>query len=498
MSDLDQFLDGHPAGLLAFGEPTHGEPAFPRARDAIFKRLVGRGFMSIAVEVDRVAALDIDDYVHGRSDTPPEGRERALADWMRAYNDDHEPLSFHGFDAPIEMMYAESPVPYLRALCEYLGTDLGDTGDDARWSDPRAQLDPALSVGRTAEAKELRAFADDLLTALYSHAPGADQHAWERARANGNAALGLLRYHAVAAQRQPGAERTSAMLAVRDSLMAQNLLDIQAMHRSPVLVAAHNRHVQRHPSRWRLAGMDLEWPSAGSILSAILGDQYAVIVGSLGSSAALGLGPPADGTFEGALSARAGHGPLFTGTFSGTTRADVTPEQGHFPLDADTVGHADAIWHVDPFPPAAAVLADRIRALPDVWHQQSGPDLGVPDIAWDDWFFFVGAERKHPFATIVSHDIPGFDDLSGLDRSGVFRLNLDLGREEFRRLFGYGPEEFQARRAGIDFAEFDEFVPHPVYGVQSWASVTNPGPRAAEHLDRLMAHAHRRGARHRP
>jgi hypothetical protein len=175
------------------------------------------------------------------------------------------------------------------------------------------------------------------------------------------------------------------------------------------------------------------------------------------------------------------------------TRTDVPQGTDYVPLDAGTLAHADAIWHVDLFPPAAAALADRIRRLPGVGSQQSGPGLGVPPIAWDDWFFFAGDDRRHPFATIVGHDIPGFDDRSGLDRSGVYRLNLDLGRDEFRRLFGYGPEEFKDRRAGIDFSRFDEFVPHPVYGTQSWAGVVNPGPRSD--VDRLLAHAHRRGLR---
>lgn len=488
--------------LLGFGEPTHGEPAFPRARDELFKRLVRLGFRSIAVEYDRVAALAVDDFVHGLSDEPPHGRERQLAEWMRAHNrstDDR--LTFHGFDVPVEMMHAESPGPYLRVLRDSLpeqtrppGTDDLDrlVGDDRDWSDPRAQLDATHSVGRSPEAVRLRVLADDLLTALHT----VDVDNWYRAYVHGVAALGLLRYHAVAADPAPPAVRASRMLAVRDALMARNLLDLRRHSSGPMMVAAHNRHLQRHPSRWNLAGMDLEWRSAGSIVSSLLGQRYAVIVGSLGSSAALGLAPPGSETFEGRLGAHAGHGPLFISATDGTTRTDVTPEQGYFPLDAETVEHADAIWHIDLFPAAAKELADRIRQLPGVESHQSGPGQGVPEVGWDDWFFFVGSERKHPFATIVGHDIPGFDEDSRLDRVGVYRLNLDVGRDEFRRLFGYGPEGFKDRRDGIDFARFDEPVPHPVYATQSWASVVNPGPRSADVVDRLLRHAHARGSRH--
>jgi erythromycin esterase-like protein len=127
--------------------------------------------------------------------------------------------------------------------------------------------------------------------------------------------------------------------------MAEILLDIRAeqQRRGPTLVFAHNRHVQRQPSTWRLAGMDLIWPSAGRILSALLAERYAVVVGSLGASAALGLAAPPAGTFEAALTAG-----LHVGAHpGGETRTDTTPEQGYFPLDAETVAHGDAVWHID-------------------------------------------------------------------------------------------------------------------------------------------------------
>lgn len=56
----------------------------------------------------------------------------------------------------------------------------------------------------------------------------------------------------------------------------------------------------RPPAR-RLADMDLEWYSAGAIIATLLGERYAFVAGSLGSSTTLGLLPPARDTFEGAL-----------------------------------------------------------------------------------------------------------------------------------------------------------------------------------------------------
>jgi erythromycin esterase-like protein len=526
------FLDSRPSpvDILAFGEPTHGEPAFPRARNQLLRQLAGRGFRSVAVESDRLAGHTVDEYVRGGAGTLDEvlaagfshglgahAATRELVEWMRTHNDAVPPedrLAFHGFDAPLEMMSAASPGPSLRHLRDYLAGALGAaalpadaaqverlTGDDARWSDPAAQLDAAKSVGRSPSAAALRVLADDLLTLLDAHAPrllAAAPDRWHRARLHGTTALGLLRYHAVAADRAASVDRTSRMLAVRDALMARNLLDIRTaeQHRGPTLVFANNRHLQRHPSRWRLAGMDLEWFSAGAIVAALLGDRYVLVAGSLGASAALGLEAPAGDTFEGRLGAATGQGPLFAGVRPGDARVrdDVTPEQGYFPLDAETVAGSDAIWHADRFPPAAAALAGRIAGLPGVAQQQAGPRTGAPELGWDDRFFFAGEERMFPFATIVAHDIPGFDEESRLDRAGMFRLNIDVRREEFRRLFGYGPEQFAEHRGDIDFAAADEFLPHPAYAVQGWVSVVNPGPRTEAEIARLLDLAHRRAA----
>ncbi|MFB6392865.1 DUF6194 family protein [Polymorphospora lycopeni] len=536
-TDLRSFLESRtrPVELLALGEPTHGEPAFPRLRNGAVKVLAELGFRSVAVESDRVAALAVDAYVRGAGGTIDDvladgfthglgacAATRELVEWMRTYNGSvpaAERLAFHGFDPPLEMTHAVGPGPYLRHLCDYLVNHLGTEplpagvddlerllGDDTRWSDPAALMEAAKSIGRSEAAGTLRILTDDLLTALYAHAPrlvaASTRDDWRCARLHGTTALGLLRYHAVAADPAPAADRTSRLLAVRDALMAENLLDIRTTEqgRGPTLVFANNRHLQRHPSRWRLADMDLEWSSAGSIVSALRGDRYAVVLGSLGASVALGLDAPAEDTYEGRIGAATGQGPLFAAAplaalvEGARVRTDVTPEQGYFPLDAETVSHCDAVWHVERFSPAAAALAARILELPDVAETRAGPDLGAPELGWDDRFFFAGPDRHRPFATIVAHDIPGFDDRSRLDRAGVFRLNIEAGRDEFRRLFGYGPEQFTEHRDAIDFTAVDVIVPHPAYAVQGWVSVSNPGPGTWAEVERLLAYAHRRSA----
>ncbi|MBB5827001.1 DUF6194 family protein [Micromonospora carbonacea] len=148
--------------------------------------------------------------------------------------------------------------------------------------------------------------------------------------------------------------------------------------------------------------------------------------------------------------------------------------------------------------PTEAELARRILALPGVTQVWADAASGAPRASWGERFFFVGPDRRRPFATIVAHDTPGFDEDSRLDRPDVHRLNVELGRAEFQRRFGYPPARFPDHRAGIDFTRQDEVLPHPVYGLHGWACVLRPGGGLLPEVDRLLAHAHARAVdRHR-
>ncbi len=132
-------------------------------------------------------------------------------------------------------------------------------------------------------------------------------------------------------------------------------------------------------------------------------------------------------------------------------------------------------------------------AHPAVHIQIAGPHDGSPQVAWGDSFVYVrdasGSPKKMPFATIVTKDYAGFDVESRLDREGLFRLNLDVGRETFLSLFGFAPKDFAAHRDQYDFAALDRLFPHPVYGEQGWASVINPAAASTEQTESLMARA---------
>lgn len=138
-----------------------------------------------------------------------------------------------------------------------------------------------------------------------------------------------------------------------------------------------------------------------------------------------------------------------------------------------------------------------VAALPDVDVVTAGAESGAPEAAWGDTFFSaagVPAEKGLPFATIVVSDYEGFDSFSDLNRPGVFRLNISVGRRVFEELFGYGPQGYAAHVSDYDYAAFDALMPHPVYAVQGWASIVNPGEQTSEHARELLIAARRRDA----
>lgn len=69
-------------------------------------------------------------------------------------------------------------------------------------------------------------------------------------------------------------------------------------------------------------------------------------------------------------------------------------------------------------------------------------------VADDDTFFFHNSDNKFPFATLVTKDSE-FDNASNLDRPGVFRLNIGVGKETFHALFG------ETDTAAIDYTALD-------------------------------------------
>jgi erythromycin esterase-like protein len=317
--------------LLALGEPTHGEDVLLDLRNDLFRQLVEQeGYRTITIESDCMMGLVVDDYVTSGTGILDEVMERGfshgwgafagnreLVRWMRVYNDGRpvsERLRFAGFDGPLEITGAASPRQALTALHAYLtawvDADLlpctAETldrllGADDRWTNPAVMYDPSQSVGQTPEAKQLRLLADDLVALLDTQTPhliaASVRDDWDRARLYGRTATGLLRYHFRMADTSPS--RMAWLLGVRDSMMAANLLAIA--ERGPALVNAHNGHLQRDKSSMRMGDLPLAWWSAGAIVSAQLGEGYAVMATALGTIRQHGVETPPPDTIEGLL-----------------------------------------------------------------------------------------------------------------------------------------------------------------------------------------------------
>ncbi|MGH3377741.1 MAG: erythromycin esterase family protein [Actinoallomurus sp.] len=372
--------------LLALGEPTHGEDTLLDLRNELFRQLVEQeGYRSIAIESDCMMGLVVDDYVTSGTGTLDEvmargfshgfgasAANRELVRWMRAYNDGRpasERLRFAGFDGPLEITGAASPRQALTALHAYLAArvhaDLllctAETldrllGDDDRWTEPAAMMDPSRSTGRSAEARELRLLADDLVALLDEQTPhliaARSREEWDRARLYGRTAVGLLRYHFWMADTSPG--RMERLLGLRDSMMAGNLLAVA--ERGPALVHAHNGHLQRDKSSMRMGDLPLEWWSAGAIASAHLGEEYTFLATALGTIRHQGVDTPPPDTVEGLLYALPEDRYVVDAARLAISLGDtrpalrVSPYFGYAPLDPAHLAGYDGIVFVKDVP----------------------------------------------------------------------------------------------------------------------------------------------------
>lgn len=373
-----KLLPGRPR-VLALGEPTHGVDGPLDLRNELFRQLVEQeGYRTITIESDCLRGLVVDEYVTSGTGTLDEVMERGfshefgaseanrgLVRWMRAHNEGRpasEWVRFAGFDGPLEMAAAASPRQALTALHGYLAAHVdadllpctAETldrllGADGRWTEPAAMMDPSASAGESADAYELRLLADDLAALLDERTPhlmaATPREDWDRARLYARTALGLLRYHFWMADTSPG--RMARLVGVRDQMMADNLLALA--ERGPVLVHAHNAHLQRDMSTMRMGGSRLEWWSAGAIVSARLGEEYAFLAMGIGTMRHQGVDTPPPDTLEGLLYALpeasrvVDPARLATALAAPLPAPRVSPYFGYFPLDPSHLAAMDGL-----------------------------------------------------------------------------------------------------------------------------------------------------------
>ena len=98
-------------------------------------------------------------------------------------------------------------------------------------------------------------------------------------------------------------------------------------------------------------------------------------------------------------------------------------------------------------------------------------------------FFFVGDDHRLPFVTIANSD-NDFDNVSNLNREGVFRINIGVSKETFKKLIAEPSSE------RVDYSVLDVFLPHPDYSRQHFVCILNPSNENVETTKKLIVEAH--------
>ena len=134
-----------------------------------------------------------------------------------------------------------------------------------------------------------------------------------------------------------------------------------------------------------------------------------------------------------------------------------------------------------------AAILEHLRAL-------SGVDiLFTPDThyIYYDPGRDIARDKTQPFATLVLSN--AHDTASALGRPGVFRLNLGVGRERYRALFGPEPAWGHGGgpvATGHDFSLLDTLQPHPIYAPMSWICILSPSDASWPRVKALIDEAH--------
>ncbi|CAN5165534.1 DUF6194 family protein [soil metagenome] len=107
-----------------------------------------------------------------------------------------------------------------------------------------------------------------------------------------------------------------------------------------------------------------------------------------------------------------------------------------------------------------------------------------------NFFFIFDPKNKIPFVTIVTNN--KYDNYSDLDRRGVFRLNIGIGKETYRSMF---PVDKIPTESGYDFSALNKVMPHPEYGRVYWVCVLNPSESTFNDLLPMLDEAYQRAIR---
>jgi hypothetical protein len=121
----------------------------------------------------------------------------------------------------------------------------------------------------------------------------------------------------------------------------------------------------------------------------------------------------------------------------------------------------------------------------------------MPNASWGETSLFYNPGNALPngvyFCTIKDKNGDN-DKSSGLDREGVFRLSIGVGKAAYAATLGKPPA--RPSKGGIidtghDFTVCDVLMPHPIYGWMSWVQILNPSKSSFTEIFGLIAVAHK-------
>jgi len=112
--------------------------------------------------------------------------------------------------------------------------------------------------------------------------------------------------------------------------------------------------------------------------------------------------------------------------------------------------------------------------------------------AYRERSFFYNPDGSFPkgiyFATIKESDGPN-DKASNLNRDGIYRLSIGVGKKQYQHLFGEIPKrpaKGNIVELDFDFTTTGMFLPHPIYAWLGWVSINNPDNENLELVKELL------------
>ena len=112
--------------------------------------------------------------------------------------------------------------------------------------------------------------------------------------------------------------------------------------------------------------------------------------------------------------------------------------------------------------------------------------------AYRERSFFYNPDGSLPkgiyFATIKESDGPN-DKASNLNREGIYRFSIGVGKKHFQQLFSDVPKrpaKGEFVQMSFDFTKTGLLMPHPIYAWLGWVCINNPESPNFDFLKQLL------------